>query len=158
MLYISANSVLGDNLVLLGARESASTARIISWASYQIRKIARAHAPGMPGTFSPSPQVSDPDMHHGTCDTHVPWCMSGSLTSGFLWNRRRGKTLRMRNMQFNVSGKRPMVAYMYGTVTCRIKMWPKLGMFVRNGNVQCVSRGSLAHTHFFISSLYTDNY
>ena len=64
----------------------------LQWASYQIRKIAGAHAPGMPGTFSPSPQVSDPDMHHGTCVTHVPWCMPGSLTSGFLWNRRRGKT------------------------------------------------------------------
>ena len=25
------------------------------------------------------PLVSDPDMHHGTCVTHVPWCMSGSL-------------------------------------------------------------------------------
>ena len=24
-------------------------------------------------------QVSDPGMHHGTCVTHVPWCMSGSL-------------------------------------------------------------------------------
>ena len=46
----------------------------------------------MPGTFSPSPHVSDPDMHHGTCVTHVPWCMPGSLTSGFIWNRRRGKT------------------------------------------------------------------
>ena len=63
-----------------------------AWASCQIRKIAGAHAPGMPGTFSPSPQVSDPDMHHGTCVTHVPWCMPGSLTSCFLWNRRRGKT------------------------------------------------------------------
>ena len=63
----------------------------LQWASCQIRKIAGAHAPGMPGTFSPSPQVSDPDMHHGTCVTHVPWCMPGSLTSGFLWNRRRGK-------------------------------------------------------------------
>ena len=63
-----------------------------SWASCQIRKIAGAHAPGLPGTFSPSPQVSDPDMHHGTCVTHVPWCMPGSLTSGLLWNRRRGKT------------------------------------------------------------------
>ena len=28
------------------------------------------------------PLVSDPGMHHGTCVTHVPWCMSGSLTSG----------------------------------------------------------------------------
>ena len=62
------------------------------WASCQIRKIAGAHAPGMPGTFSPSPHVSDPDMHHGTCMTHVPWCMPGSLTSGFILNRRRGKT------------------------------------------------------------------
>ena len=25
------------------------------------------------------PLVSDPGMHHGTCVTHVPWCMSGSL-------------------------------------------------------------------------------
>ena len=46
-----------------------------------------AHAPGMPGTF-PRHQlqrkllVSDSGMHHGTCVTHVPWCMSGSLTRG----------------------------------------------------------------------------
>ena len=26
--------------------------------------------------------VSDPAMHHGTCVTHVPWCMSGLLTCG----------------------------------------------------------------------------
>ena len=26
------------------------------------------------------PIVSDPGMHHGTCMTHVPWCMSGLLT------------------------------------------------------------------------------
>ena len=51
----------------------------------------RAHAPGMPGTFSPPPRVSDPDMHHVTCVTQVPWCMPGSLTSGFLWSRGAGK-------------------------------------------------------------------
>ena len=28
------------------------------------------------------PLVSDPGSHHGTCVTHVPWCMSGSLTRG----------------------------------------------------------------------------
>ena len=28
------------------------------------------------------PLVNDPGMHHGTCVTHVPWCMSGSLTCG----------------------------------------------------------------------------
>ena len=68
------------------------------------------HAPGMPGTFSPQPWVSDPDMHHGTCVTHVTWCMSGSLTSGFLWSQWRGKLSQhsrcMRNSQFCVSGKR----------------------------------------------------
>ena len=26
------------------------------------------------------PLVSDPGMHHGTCVTYAPWCMSGSLT------------------------------------------------------------------------------
>ena len=70
-----------------------------------------AHAPGLPGTFSPPPLVSDPGMHHGTCATHVPWCMPGSLTSGFLWNRWRGKrsrhSRRMRNPWFYISGKRP---------------------------------------------------
>ena len=68
------------------------------------------HAPGMPGTFAPPPLVSDPDMHHGTCVTHVPWCMSWSLISGFLWSRWRGKrSRRMRNTQFCVSGKRPII-------------------------------------------------
>ena len=85
-----------------------------------------AHAPAMPGTFSPPPLVSDPDMHHGTCLTHVPWCMPGSLTSDFLWNRWRGKhSRRMRNPQFCVSGKRPNEAYMYhlasmGWVACLV--------------------------------------
>ena len=36
--------------------------------------------------------VSDPSMHHGTCVTHVPWCMSGSLT-------RAGHSRRMRNIR-----------------------------------------------------------
>ena len=38
-------------------------------------KLWVAHAPGMPGTFSPTPRVSNPDTHHGTCVTHVPWFM-----------------------------------------------------------------------------------
>ena len=63
------------------------------WASCQIQNIASAHAPGMPGNFSPPPQVSDPDMHHGTCCTQVPWCMPGSLASGFLWSPPRGKNV-----------------------------------------------------------------
>ena len=73
-------------------------------------KLRVTHAPGMPGTFSPPPLVGDPDLHHGTCVTHVPWCMPGSLTSGFLWILWRGKrsrhSWRIRNGQFYVSGKR----------------------------------------------------
>ena len=71
-----------------------------------------AHAPGMPGTFSPTPRVSDPDMHHGTCVTHLPRCMSGSLTSGSIWSRsgkRSRHSRRMLNPQFYVSSKRPIV-------------------------------------------------
>ena len=71
-------------------------------------KLRVAHGPGMPGTFPPPPRVSDTDMHHGTCVTHVPWCMPGSLTSGFLWNRWRGKrsrhSRRMRNLAYLVRG------------------------------------------------------
>ena len=55
-------------------------------------KLRVAHAPGIPGTFSPPLWVSDPDMHHGTCVTRVPWCMPGSWTSGFLWSWWREKT------------------------------------------------------------------
>ena len=50
-------------------------------------KLRVAHAPGMPETFFPPPRVSNPDMHHGTCVTHVPWGMPGSLTSGSLRSR-----------------------------------------------------------------------
>ena len=48
----------------------------------------------------------------GTPMRHVPRCMPGSLTNGFLWSRSREKRSRhpwrMRNPQFYVSGKRPM--------------------------------------------------
>ena len=37
----------------------------------------------MPWTLSQPPLVSDPGMQQGhTCVTHVPWCMSGSLSRG----------------------------------------------------------------------------
>ena len=82
----------------------------LKWDSYQIRKNAGAGNAGT--TLSPPPRVSDPDMDHGTCVAHVPWCMPGSLTSGFLWSRSRGKRSRhyrrMHNPQLYVAGKRPM--------------------------------------------------
>ena len=64
---------------------------IWQWASCQIGKFARRACAGNAGTFSPPPRVSDPDMQHDTYGTHVPWCMPGSLTSGFLWSRWQGK-------------------------------------------------------------------
>ena len=65
------------------------------WVSYQIRKIEGCACAGKAGNV-----------------THVPWCMPGSLTSGFLCRRRRGKrsrhSRRMLNRQFYISSKRPM--------------------------------------------------
>ena len=57
-------------------------------------KLGVAHVPGMPGTFSAPLRISDPDMHHGKCVAHVPWCMPGSLISGSLWSRLREKRSR----------------------------------------------------------------
>ena len=60
----------------------------LPWASYQIRKIAGCACAGNAGNVFPhhrfqrKPLVSDSGMHHGTCVTHVPCCMSGSLTCG----------------------------------------------------------------------------
>ena len=50
-------------------------------------KLWVAHAPGMLGTFlcdslQKKVLISDPSMYHGTCVTHVLWCMSGLLTRG----------------------------------------------------------------------------
>ena len=83
--------------------------KVTLWASWQIRKLWVAHAPGMPGTLFPRPWVSDPNMHHDTCVTHVSWCMPGSLTNGFLWSRWLGKTFPAfpEHAQFYVSSKRP---------------------------------------------------
>ena len=75
-------------------------------------KLRVAHAPGMPVTFSLPPWVSDPDMHHGTCVTHVPWCIPGSLTSGFFLRRWQGKRSRhsrhMRNPQITYLVRGPL--------------------------------------------------
>ena len=76
-------------------------------------------------------------MHHGTCVTHVPWCMPGPLTSGFFWSRWRGRCSRhsrlMRNPQYYVSVKTgPMslimicrlVVYHNSTLTTPSSLWP----------------------------------
>ena len=56
-----------------------------SWASYLICNIVGCACAGNAGNVFPrhrlqgKPLISDPGMHHGTCVTQVPWCMSGSL-------------------------------------------------------------------------------
>ena len=87
----------------------------IQWASCQIHKIAGCACAGNAGGRFPLHRlprkqlVSDPSMHHGTRATHVPWCMPGSPTRR--WQGKRSQhTRRMRNPQFHVSGKRPMVS------------------------------------------------
>ena len=94
--------------LILDQWSEASVARR-AWASCQIIRLRVTHVSEMPGTFSPPPRVSDPNMHRGTCVTLVPWCMLGSLTSGFLWSWWPGKRSRcMRKPWFYVSGKRPI--------------------------------------------------
>ena len=77
-------------------------------------KLWVAHTPGITGTFSQPPRISDPDMHHDPCVTLVSWCMPGSLARGYLWNKWWGKHSRhsrhMFNPQIYVSGQRPMGA------------------------------------------------
>ena len=107
------------------------------WPLARYVKLRVVHALEKPGMFSSPPQISDPDMHHGTCVRHVPWCMPGSLTIGFRWSRRRGKrsrhSRRMRKPQFCVSGKRPII-WTYGGLNYYIYMslFPPAGMSIQN--------------------------
>ena len=72
------------------------------------------------------PLASDPGMHHGTCVTHVTWCMSGSLNHAG-GGKRSQHCRRMRNSQFYVSGKRPIITFVMGpeqTACCvRLYIW-----------------------------------
>ena len=61
-----------------------------SWASYHIRKLAGRACAGNAGNVFPIT----------ACVARVLWCMSGSLTSRFLWSR-------MRNPRGCLSGKGP---------------------------------------------------
>ena len=64
---------------------------VLLWASYQIRKIAGCACAGNAGNVFPATagKRSRHALRH--VRTHVPWCMLGSPTSGFLWSRWRGE-------------------------------------------------------------------
>ena len=75
-------------------------------------------------------RISEPDMHYGTCVTHVPWCRPGSLTGGFVRSLWRGKcswhSRRTRNSPFYESGKKP--AQMRSSSFCvRFKVYHIVG-------------------------------
>ena len=81
VLYIAK----GSCLCWMVKSPSYPVSTFTPWAYYQIRKIASCACAGnvFPRRrFQRKLLVSDPGMHHGTCVTHVPWCMSGSLTCG----------------------------------------------------------------------------
>ena len=82
-----------------------------SWASYQIRQIAGCACAGNAGNVFPRRRiqrklrVSDPGMHYGTCVTHVPWCMSGSLYPQWWGKRsRHSRRMRIRNLTYLARG------------------------------------------------------
>ena len=79
---------------------------IIWYSTMSLRyvKLRVVHAPGMPGTFSPRSRVSDPDMHYGTCVTHVPRCMPGSLTSRWRKNVPGPGACATRNFKYQTKG------------------------------------------------------
>ena len=79
-------------------------------ASYQIHNIAGCACTGNAGTFSrrwlqSKPLVNDPGMHHGTCVTHAPWCMSGSLSLRGKFSRH---SRRMRTHNFTYLARGPL--------------------------------------------------
>ena len=94
---------LADSIIVGNPRNWMGYSRLKHGLLIRYVKLRVVHAPGMPGMFSPPSRVNDPDMHHGTCGTHVPWRILGSLTISFLWSRWRGKRYRnsrcMRNPQ-----------------------------------------------------------
>ena len=50
-------------------------------------KLQVVYVAGMPRTFSPAPQVSNDDMHHGMCVTHLPQCKRKTFMAHqtFVW-------------------------------------------------------------------------
>ena len=86
-------------------RESSWSHNLADGPLARYVKLRVAHAPGMPGTFSPPLRVSDPDMHYGTCVMHA-----GIANWRFPLKSDTGKKFPAfpAHAQFYVSGKRPM--------------------------------------------------
>ena len=72
----------GSEIVLIILSVSSSVSSPL--ASYQIRKIAGCACAGNAKNVFPTHRLQRKPLFsdHGTYVTHVPWCMSGSLTCG----------------------------------------------------------------------------
>ena len=85
--------------------------------SYQIGKSAGCTCAGNAGTYSPSPRISDPGMHHGTVSFDFFffffffWGGGGGGGGTAHAQSQRMQSQRMHNPQCDEFGKRPMRAY-----------------------------------------------
>ena len=94
--------------------------------------------------------VCDPGMHHETCVTHVPWCMSGSR------GKRSRHSRRMRKPQSYVSNKGPIVNVSYKYVRNYTSQgWFCRWIFFENGSLNLFlweSRLLCLHSQILYSS------
>ena len=105
-------------------------------------KLRFEHAPWMPGTFPPPPWFSDPDINHGKCVTHVPYCMPGNRWRG----KRSRHSRRMLNPQCYIPGKRPMSPPLKNIIyLCSIKQMLSLAI---TGN-RLGLFGWMVHKHYY---------
>ena len=120
------------------------------WASCQIRKncVLVTHREYQERFSRPQLQrkwlVSDPDMHHGTCVTHVPWCMSGSLTRGGRENVPGiPGACTTRNFTYLARGPWETFIILQYPVRC---LWDTFIILQYPGNVSMISMGDIYHT------------
>ena len=75
-------------------------------------KLRVAHAPGIPGTFSPPPtpkETANERSRHASRHVHHARAVMHVGIANLRWRRKRSRHSRhMRNPQFYVSGQRPM--------------------------------------------------
>ena len=99
-----------------------------------------AHSPGMLGTFSPPQRVSDPDMPHGTCVTHEPWCMQWWLTRSFLWSRWREKRSRYSRRNFSYLIRGPWWSDPSVNLCIIRAPWCNSHWCIHNMKVECIDK------------------
>ena len=128
-----------------------------SWASCQIRKIVVCACAGNAGNIFPTrrlqmkPIVSDPGMHHGTCVTHVPWCMPGSLTCGGGENVPGiPQCMRTRNFMYPVRGPQQPAHKLHRSVLS----WYKAMPWISGNSFHCAL---LTESYTYLSWIFTRN-